>query len=704
MSESSSPGRESSFEVWGPEKFRKIPVLSELFLWRVNASIPSLRDAKCVACGATTSKAKTDRCASHIIKKCPERSNIDPDLIQTLEEQYQGTIMATKKVIASSKSAAERQLHDAIDRLIVELIAVNLLSLSVCESSELRDLAKKASPSYTPPGRKRLRGTLLAKQARQSRASALEKISKAPRYSVTLECDGWTSGAGSSLIAIVITLHSGESFLLDLIDASTTRHTSEYFADLVINSLRSHKIDEAKLNCLVTDEASNMKKAREMICSSFQSQHVLQYRCLAHTFNLVIGSICNHRRIKPYMSKLVDLIKKLSSNKFLLSHIRQRGGGAPVKIVPTRWYSVTNAIKAALELREDLTTLVQDQALRAENIKTIIDDEDFWSVRRLYPFLKEISSIIAIAEASDSLLSNAFRAFLEFFKLIEQSTDPFRGMIERAGLLHFGKIDVSLALTSYALDPNHKLEFLSREAFNEVELTCNVILIEMGHNDTIARALREDLVRYKESLKDVTSYIQNVYSWWDQQKGYSVLKKVGLRLAACHASSANTERIFSTLSATITPGRNKLGLDAVLDLTTLRVEKLSERKISSRRRSRSSPEPTPGPSSALGVSIVPADLNIDEVPDDGLELEVENIDDDDCVFELPSDNLEDFNNERGCVLFRSFIDFSRPPVRGTSRETTPRLSRSSVDPSTQARRALDTLGPFPSEDSEEPDF
>lgn len=141
--------------------------------------------------------------------------------------------------------------------MIVDLIAVNLLPISICESSELRAIVTRACSTYKPPGRARLTNTLLAEEARRCRALTQQKLKSAPNYSLTLECDGWTSSIGSkSFIAVVVTLHSGESFLLDLLDASTSRHTSDYLASLVVESIKSHELPERKLNCIVTDEAS----------------------------------------------------------------------------------------------------------------------------------------------------------------------------------------------------------------------------------------------------------------------------------------------------------------------------------------------------------------------------------------------------------------------------------------------------------------
>lgn len=225
--------------------------------------------------------------------------------------------------------------------MVVDLVAINMLPLSIVKSDELLALTRKVSPTYALPSRKKFSTKLLSKRAQAVRALALESSRQAPNHSLTLECDSWTSLAGVSVVAIILNRHTGESFVLDLADASGARHTSEYLAGIVLDSLRAREVPIKKINCLVTDEASNMKKARDLITKSLDPErHVLHYRCMAHVFNLITGSVCNHLSVKPHISALIEMIRKISANKFLLTELKKTAN-APVKIVPKRWYSVS---------------------------------------------------------------------------------------------------------------------------------------------------------------------------------------------------------------------------------------------------------------------------------------------------------------------------------------------------------------------------
>lgn len=559
------------FELWPPGRFRTVPALSTLFLWRVSPTDSRSRDCKCSACGLTNMKTKVERCMNHL-KTCPKRDQIDPLVVAEARQQFAKTVAGEKvQEKTARKIGQNEQKSSEIDIMLVELIAVNLLPVSLVEAEELSAIIKEAFPFYKIPSRKKLSSRLIPRVAEDARKVAFDALKREPSYSLTLECDAWTSVAGTSVVAITLTRHTGESYLLELSDASKERHTAEYLADLVANVLTAKEVPLKRINCLVTDEASNMKRARELICQNLDQDHIIHYRCMAHTFNLIIGSVCNHSKVKPYISKLVELIRRICLNKYLLAHIKSNAQ-APVKVVPTRWYSVANSIKAMLDLHDDLLEVIADANLRADNIAGIVRDDDFWTnLRNLFSYFKEISKMIGVAEASDSRLSNFFRSYLEFLKLLENMPiTSLRNIVFEAAILHLGKTDMNLVMCAYALDPNHRLEYLTSSALEIVEFVSCTMLIDMGYDDAVASQLRNELVSYQRRVLRVDSFVDDFYEWWNKQN-LKVLRKIGLRMAACHGSSANTERIFSTLSSTITPSRNRLGLDLAFDLTSIRV-------------------------------------------------------------------------------------------------------------------------------------
>lgn len=96
-------------------------------------------------------------------------------------------------------------------------------------------------------------------------------------------------------------------------------------------------------------------------------------------------------------------------------------------------------------------------------------------------------------------------------------------------------------------------------------------------NDAPADLLNHELKLYREKVSNRQGDISDLFQSW-LNCPYQLLKNFGLRFAACHASSANTERVLSTLNCLITPRRNRLNISLAEDLLSLKIFEDSARK------------------------------------------------------------------------------------------------------------------------------
>lgn len=198
--------------------------------------------------------------------------------------------------------------------------------------------------------------------------------------------------------------------------------------------------------------------------------------------------------------------------------------------------------------------------------------------------------MIGLAEAGNSRLSNAFKSSLEFGFMVMKELDEnarFRDVAIESFVTQFIRLDLDLMLAAYILDPN-RMFYLTPKALKRGKEYILQLLLDMGQGKEILEPLKKEMKRYFEVAKSLKSYISDIYSWWTGSSTL-ILKIVALRLAACHASSANTERIFSALNRVITPDRNRLSLDTISDLMTVRIYRLSKQQ-NNKMRSRSSPQ------------------------------------------------------------------------------------------------------------------
>lgn len=207
-------------------------------------------------------------------------------------------------------------------------------------------------------------------------------------------------------------------------------------------------------------------------------------------------------------------------------------------------------------------------------------------------------------------------------------------------------LDIDLLLTADVLDPNHSMGFLTKYALGKVNETLLTMPIEMRHEPFMVAAMKQEVERYKITVQSIEPQ-PNVWDWW-RQSDLSILRTVGIRMAACRASTANTERIVLGLAATITPSRNRLNLGTAFDLISLRINLLSRQKRAVRRRT-----PNPQPSQSM-LESEPAEEIID-----GLELDIES------SLEIVGENFQSLATQQleldetpASREFKTIIDFS----------------------------------------------
>lgn len=80
--------------------------------------------------------------------------------------------------------------------------------------------------------------------------------------------------------------------------------------------------------------------------------------------------------------------------------------------------------------------------------------------------------------------------------------------------------------------------------------------------------LDSKLAGYMDWIVNNKRVISYVYSWWTDRP-CTTLSVTEQRMANCHASSSNTERIFSAFNRLVTALRTRLNLDTIQDSMTI---------------------------------------------------------------------------------------------------------------------------------------
>lgn len=505
-----------------------------------------------------------DRLVKHTVncKNCPEDARKEVIEFDSICNERNAEISEVTK----------KRLQTKFDRAVTQMLAANALPLSLVDSSDFKSIVKEFAPKVKAPTRKKLTKVVLADLAKEITDQVKKRIESSPSHSLTIELDGWSS-KGLSLLGIVCTDHKGGSILLDLVDISSISHTAANLREIVKQTLTRTCLKRLQVNAIITDEASNFKRARKEIAMHV-SKEIFTYRCMAHLVNLVGASMSKATAVHAHLQKLIDLARIISGNKVLVAHLKSQNARKVGLIVPTRWFSTSNCLNSVLALREALSCVPRTETYGFSKWKDLVLDPDFWrSLQDLRPYFDQMSSVIGLAERHDSKLSNSFRAYLDYGRwLFKESAaeNPFRAVALEAFLKYFIELDLPLLASAYMLDPNHKFEFLTPICMKEARAFMAGILVAMGYNDASIKLLVEEFKVYKTKISNNSSFITDTYKWWNGQEEFTVLKELGKRFACCHSSSANTERFFSGLNRILTPSRNRLSVETMFNIMTVR--------------------------------------------------------------------------------------------------------------------------------------
>ena len=434
-----------------------------------------------------------------------------------------------------------------------------------------------------------------------------QAINSLEDFTVTIEFDAWTSTTGQSILAVVLTRLGGESWLLDLVYIFGEAHTADFFSSTAIATMHSADIDLKKINSIISDEASNCKLARRLITQELEFSHVIEYRCMAHVFNLVGGSITKHPSVKNYLDQVIKLIGIITRQKLLAKAIFDEGGGRVVRPVPTRWYSTCAAINSVMRIKPVLGSLTDRPECSPELWLPILRDERLWlALNNLKTYFDGLSKIIVASECYDSSLGKSFRSFLDFgyslFHDLPQSK-PFLNVAKSAFVYHFFRTDIDLLLAAYIVDPNNRVRWLTDAAITRGMKMLARIIVESsdqfdrssGESDgnsargdddddgPFLEIFESEFMRYLSKATRRTEVIEDPLNFWKRNREFLVLKQAGVRLSCCQSSSANTERFFSALGRICSPTRNRLSVHSMANMLAILVREPPSRPSRKKR-------------------------------------------------------------------------------------------------------------------------
>jgi len=176
-----------------------------------------------------------------------------------------------KRKLSEDGQQSIRSYHDSteipdsritrINRALVKFFIACRMSFRIVEHPFFINFVKELNAGYDSLSRECLAGQLLERELSLVNSKVNSEIEQ--ENSLTLAFDGWTSGTHRSIWNFIITTPSHKEYLYQLSDLSENSHTAVYLTEVIESVI--NKISANKIAVIVSDNAANIRNARELI-------------------------------------------------------------------------------------------------------------------------------------------------------------------------------------------------------------------------------------------------------------------------------------------------------------------------------------------------------------------------------------------------------------------------------------------------------
>lgn len=510
------------------------------------------------------------------------------------------------------------------------------------------------------PKRDQLRPKVLKRFAITQKAVMEILQENASKISFTV--DGWTSVANKSYYGItghfIDAQWNIQSIVIDFVPSSGC-HSGKAIAKLFHSTLKEYGLLDKVQGITLDNASANTTFLKEleplMVSDGIDFDPINQhYRCFAHVINLAVNDMLrvvqsNVDEIEDteeddissddedvsyddgtrVLTKCKSLLKKIKYSEQWTRKLKSCCETTNCKMlspnlgVATRWNSTCDMIHTALEMRQALNLLCENNVV----LKTLLISENEWALlAEIIKFLrhfKVLSSALS-GEKYSTLPMVIIGVNMMLDKLEDYLTTHHHSTYARSPInesvaaardklnKHYMKANWMYCVV-LVLDPRHKIETFQRtswgkdmantsiQQFEHVYRTkyldaqilgvsdCNVAA---GRDVDEAAAIQDDLLDLNSLFesgsfggavtgdwrREFDDYLcfnratssENILTWWRQhEKRFPTLASMARDFLAIQATSVSVERFFSKASLVIRKHRNRLNDDSARSLLCL---------------------------------------------------------------------------------------------------------------------------------------
>lgn len=405
----------------------------------------------------------------------------------------------------------------------------------------------------------------------------MTKVNKA--FTLGIQCDGWSNIRNQSVINFILT--TPEPVMFKTLFTDCERHTAEYLSQELIKIIE--EVGPEKFFGVVTDNAAPMEKAKVLIENRYN--FIQTYSCVSHTLNLLVSDLMNLHSLKHVEACCKEIVKEVTGSHISLAQfnkiqLQNYNKVLSLKLpVKTRWGSILNCINSLITSKSALQMLMvtEGENLKfSRNVKqNCLDDEIFWiKLQKVAVLLTPIVKWITLLEGNMFKISQVVEAFKDIENIFTENIAllPISKSEEKEC---FSKLEKRKKM---AVKPVHYAANLLDPPLTGQSLTGEEHILAMQCIDNILSHHPKFINKKETIFTELTKYCAKTdlwsmdfiwlsarsvdcISWWQGMCSKTNLKDLAIAILGLPASSAETERSFSTYSFIHTKRRNRLTID-----------------------------------------------------------------------------------------------------------------------------------------------
>lgn len=418
---------------------------------------------------------------------------------------------------------------------------------------------KSIRPAFQLPSRKTISTSYLNNAYEEMQVDIAVKLNEAS--TLHLQLDGWSNLRNEGIINFIVT--KPEPYFVNFVNTKDNRHTAEYLKSEIINVLNNYQ--PLKFFSIIGDNAANIQKAFKLIKDEYPD--IQTFGCAAHTLHLLCQDILNVESVKNLEIKCKSVIKTIKYSQIYSSTLKKHADEQNIKIslklpVKTRWGSFLFSLQSLQKNKSALQAFAVDYTIQSlpRDIKLLIlDDDEFWpNINELINVLKPVINGLLFLETDQTVIHKVIEVLYNIEStftfgrlsdtLFNCSEDIY---IQQKFNSRKNMILNNIHLAAHLLDPSKQGQYLSNPQKIDALEFINSVAETMNINENVMT----DLANY-QSHKGIFSKVflwKNIdkiepLKWWKLLGQCTSLSTVAVKILTTPATSAATERSFSTFS------------------------------------------------------------------------------------------------------------------------------------------------------------